>query len=219
MKKCPFCSAKRKFLYAFFDDIGERKCEAWIDYGLDEDGEISWYAILEPNQYSTGHCLVVLRQHRNTITDCSITDDEMAAVSYGIRKVASRVKDLLPAESVHVATLCEGVPHLHYHLIPRRAFTKGEKEFYVDHYWQREKSQVDEHGNLRWRNKEEFSEEVTERHMSIHGLWFMGYKEMYFKSRCYWKRKPSLRIQLLKRLAAKLRDSNLRFPSSEAFGP
>jgi diadenosine tetraphosphate (Ap4A) HIT family hydrolase len=52
-----------------------------------------------------------------------------------VRTVGAVMKERLPCDRVYVATLCDGVEHLHYHLIPRyptdiRGFAfVGQREF------------------------------------------------------------------------------------------
>ena len=70
---------------------------------------------------SRGHAVAILRQHRADIADEALSVDEHARLLGVIQRVARMMKRQLPCERVYVATLCDVVQHLHYHLIPRYA--------------------------------------------------------------------------------------------------
>jgi diadenosine tetraphosphate (Ap4A) HIT family hydrolase len=76
---------------------------------------------LDPAQLSRGHAVAILRQHRADIADEALSTDEHSRLLAVIQRVARMMKRQLPCERVYVATLCDVVQHLHYHLIPRYA--------------------------------------------------------------------------------------------------
>ncbi|MCK4443146.1 MAG: gamma-glutamylcyclotransferase, partial [Thermoplasmata archaeon] len=90
--ECPFCRFRVKFMTTHFGEGKNPACEAWIDFEYDEDGELAWYAILNGNQYTTGHSIVVLGTHRRSIMDQSLTDEEAASIVHGATRVARRLK-------------------------------------------------------------------------------------------------------------------------------
>lgn len=76
---------------------------------------------LDPTQLSRGHAVAILRQHRSDIADEALSGEEHGRLLGVIQRAARMMKRQLPCERVYVATLCDVVQHLHYHLIPRYA--------------------------------------------------------------------------------------------------
>lgn len=74
---------------------------------------------LAPEQYSRGHTLVILRQHAIDMSDDQVTDEEYLDLCKTIKEVSKLLKSKLGAERIYVCSLCDGVEHLHFHLIPR----------------------------------------------------------------------------------------------------
>jgi diadenosine tetraphosphate (Ap4A) HIT family hydrolase len=108
---------------------------------------------LNPIQLSMGHAIAILWNHSDDITDGSLLNEEHHALINAVRHVACSIKQKLLCERVYVATLCDGVKHLHYHIIPRYqtdtsgfAFV-GQREFaHQNGYWigpEPEKARVD----------------------------------------------------------------------------
>ena len=211
MTECPFCCQEKKFTHTYFDDVKEKKCEAWIDYAKDHKDRLLWYALLNGDQYTKGHTLLILGSHRRKISDSSLTKLELGALTVGLNKVANRLKDILHAEAVHVLSLCEGWEHLHFDLIPRYAYTDEEKKFYVDKYWDREKTRLAENGKRKWASKGDFRKAAM-KDDSIHGMWYAAYHEMKFKTSDFWKLCPKDRVKELEDRAKCLRDPNLPYP-------
>ena len=88
-------------------------CNRWIyknDYCI---------VTLDPTQLSMGHAIAVLWNHSEDITDANLLGKEHHELIDAIQKVARRMKQKLQCERVYVATLCDGIKHLHYHIIPR----------------------------------------------------------------------------------------------------
>lgn len=68
-----------------------------------------------------GHCLVVPRQHRETLLD--LPPDEIAPYFATVRRLTAAVTDAVDAEGSFVAMnnrISQSVPHLHTHVVPRR---------------------------------------------------------------------------------------------------
>jgi diadenosine tetraphosphate (Ap4A) HIT family hydrolase len=189
---------ERKLTHVWFTDVEEQQCDAWIDYCKDDYGKFLWYAVLAGDQYTLGHTLVILGSHRRRITDCSLTESELGALSRGLKKVACRLKDVLGAKAIHVLSLCEGEEHLHFHLIPRYSYTDEEKLFFSCKYSEREKGNPD------------FADDVKTG--KIHGMWYAAYHEMKFKTSEFWKHSVEARVMELQELAECLRDRNLKDP-------
>lgn len=97
---------------------------------------------LDPTQLSMGHAIAILRNHSDDITDVSLLNEEHHALINAARHVACLMKQKLLCDRVYLATLCDGVKHLHYHIIPRYqtditgfAFI-GQREFaHQNGYW------------------------------------------------------------------------------------
>ena len=146
-EKCPFCNIENKFKTTFFDmREGEKTCEAWIDYELDDHDEFLWYAILAGAQYTEGHTLVILGCHMDQVTEKIDENDKrkvkLESMMIGINTLSHRLKERLEnVEAIHALCLCEGekTHHMHFHLIPRYKYDKIEKSFFGYFYGQRAK--------------------------------------------------------------------------------
>jgi diadenosine tetraphosphate (Ap4A) HIT family hydrolase len=212
LTECAFCDAGRKFSHTWFSDVKEQQCVAWIDYAMDSDHKFLWYAVLNGDQYTIGHTLFILGPHRHKITDCSLKESELNGLAVGLKKVTARLKDLLKVETVHVLSLCEGIKHLHFHLIPRYHYEEEEKQFYIENYWDREKDILGENGEKKWKSKKDFENAVMNNSFEIHGMWYAAYHEMKFKNSDFWKLTTKERIRVLEDRAKHLRDPNLQDP-------
>ncbi|MCC7077084.1 MAG: HIT family protein [Acidimicrobiia bacterium] len=68
-----------------------------------------------------GHCLVVPVRHVPTLPD--LTDAELVPYMRCVRRVTSVMPHVLGAEGTFVAAnniVSQSVPHLHFHVVPRR---------------------------------------------------------------------------------------------------
>jgi len=97
----------------------------------------SCYILVDRMQWKEkwGHVLVILKKHISDITDENLKTDELNKIISYVSKTAKALKDLKnelrePVERVYIASLCDGVEHLHFHLIPRYKFTEKDKEDY-----------------------------------------------------------------------------------------
>lgn len=114
---CPFCCLE-EYLTTRAPLLEHAKncflrCDRWL-YKDD-----TCIVTLTPEQYSRGHAIAVLRKHRRDILDEELTHEEHHALVDVIQQVGRLMKQRLSCDRVYVATLCDGIEHLHYHLIPR----------------------------------------------------------------------------------------------------
>lgn len=112
------------------------------------------FATLAPEQYTKGHTLVIVKnsiKEKNHIKD--VTDEQLMkdtnllrGLIEEIHTVAKHLKKKLKARRIYVCSLCDGVEHLHFHLIPRRSIfdTTGfslmgdhEKTYTFSELWQK----------------------------------------------------------------------------------
>lgn len=204
---CPFCNIKTKFYNTWFSKEKDKKsaeCEAWIDFDQDENNEFLWYAILNGDQYTIGHTMVILGCHMDQITE-KITYDELfykkkvklLVMINGINRVSSTLKERLSGvEAVHALCLCEGVSthHLHFHLIPRYKYSSNEEDYFRKKYRKRAEiiSQV-----------KEFDQKFQEG--LIHGMWYDAYQELHFVENEFNQKTKEERLSELSSLAVRLR--------------
>ncbi len=144
-ENCDFCNIKERMFNTYFSkekkEERHERCDAWIDFDQKSNGDILWYAVLNGDQYTDGHSIVILGCHMNKITELiSVGDkrkEKLQAMMEGINKVSYRLKEELNAQAVHVLCLCEGMAHLHFHLIPRYNYKPGEEEFFRKNFEKR----------------------------------------------------------------------------------
>lgn len=87
-----------------------------------------------------GHCLVVPRQHYETLSD--LPDAEVGPFFQRVQMISRAVKCGMDAEGTFVAMnnhVSQSVPHLHVHVVPRRR-KDGLKGF----FWPRTKYRSDQ---------------------------------------------------------------------------
>lgn len=115
-------------------DVPDRRCSFCDNFiGLDpphgppavvyEDDAV--YVFLAPASLGgmKGHTLVASRRHVPTILD--LTDAEVVVLARTVKRAASAVTAAFDPEGVLVEqrngmTAGQGVPHIHFHVIPRR---------------------------------------------------------------------------------------------------
>jgi histidine triad (HIT) family protein len=101
---CRFCAIAR----------GETDARIVLD-----DGDV--LAFLDFRPLFPGHCLVIPREHHETLPDLPST---MLEPLFGTARVLARaVKEALDADGSFVAVnnvVSQSVPHLHVHVVPRR---------------------------------------------------------------------------------------------------
>jgi histidine triad (HIT) family protein len=78
-------------------------------------------AFLDHRPLFPGHTLVVPRDHLETLPD--LPDDELAPFFRAVQRVAAAIPYALDADGTFVAAnniVSQSVPHLHFHVVPRR---------------------------------------------------------------------------------------------------
>jgi histidine triad (HIT) family protein len=91
-------------------------------------------AILDINPLVQGHVLVFPKKEVDYLFDLS--DEEYYALMSFTKRVAARLKELMPCKRIGVSVIGLEVPHVHVHLIPMK--TIGDMNF------SREKCALDE---------------------------------------------------------------------------
>jgi diadenosine tetraphosphate (Ap4A) HIT family hydrolase len=196
---CPFCDIQKKFTSIYLEGVDvpeEKQFGAWIDYEEDSYNNILWYAILNGDQYVRGYTLVISGLHIVKITGNAI-EESLKSLILGINRVSKNLMKKLKCETIHVLTLCEGVEHLHFHLIPRyknetnsednpnnpdHGYSDDERDFYVKHYWKRDKERIDpKTKEKKFENIKDFQEKIDAGDHKIHGMWYTGFHEMNYK--------------------------------------
>jgi len=89
---------------------------------IDEDDSTLTFMDIHP--LSSGHCLVVPKQHAATIFEADVRDLE--AIMATAKRVALAIREALMPDGLNVlqangAAAFQSVPHFHLHLIPRWA--------------------------------------------------------------------------------------------------
>lgn len=80
-------------------------------------------AYLDINPFAEGHTLVIPKAHTTGLLDTP--DDTLAALVARVKRVAAHLKDALPCDGFNIlqnngAAAGQTVPHLHFHIVPRR---------------------------------------------------------------------------------------------------
>ncbi len=92
----------------------------------------NFLAFLDVNPLVKGHVLVIPKQEVDYIFD--VEDDLFAGLNLFAKKVAIKMKRVLPCERIGVTVIGLEVPHAHIHLIPINSvadmdFSKPKKKF------------------------------------------------------------------------------------------
>ena len=99
-------------------------------YKVAEDEK--FLAFLDVNPLVKGHVLVIPKQEVDYIFD--LEDDLLSGLNLFAKKVAIKMKKVLPCERIGVTVIGLEVPHAHIHLIPINSvtdmdFSKPKKKF------------------------------------------------------------------------------------------
>lgn len=73
-------------------------------------------AFMDINPVHPGHLLVITKEQIEFVWDLS--DDLYEALMLTCKKVALRMREILPEKYVHMRVIGTDVPHVHIHLIP-----------------------------------------------------------------------------------------------------
>ena len=79
-------------------------------------------AYLDINPFSTGHTLVIPKEHSSGLTDTP--DETLAALVARVKKVAAHLKTALPCDGFNILqnngeAAGQTVMHIHFHIVPR----------------------------------------------------------------------------------------------------
>jgi histidine triad (HIT) family protein len=97
-------------------------------------------AFLDARPVFPGHCLLVPREHHETLTD--LPPDLIAPVFTAAQRLAGAVESGMGADGTFVAInnrVSQSVPHLHVHIVPRRR-----KDGLRGFFWPRQKYESEE---------------------------------------------------------------------------
>ncbi|HEX8591497.1 MAG TPA: HIT family protein [Candidatus Paceibacterota bacterium] len=105
-----------------FMKIIDRELPAHIVYEDDDT-----LAFLDIGPVAEGHTLVIPKKPFKNIFD--IDDETLAAIMRTVRKIAPVVRDSVGAKGVHINSnhgeeAGQEVPHIHFHIIPRKDRTE-----------------------------------------------------------------------------------------------
>jgi diadenosine tetraphosphate (Ap4A) HIT family hydrolase len=187
---CDFCSTKREVLMNSLPD--HTPCRR----GIYEDHFC--FAILAPEQYTTGHTLLILKKHWADMTD-EVSGKHLSAFIRAIHKVSKRLKESAEndrnerPERIYVCILCDGVKHLHAHLLPRYPFTEDDRIIYKERF-----SRKDDRGNEKHVNAKIKSGELG-------GFWYIAEREVSWEKSEFGQRTSVEKASFLEGLASKLR--------------
>jgi histidine triad (HIT) family protein len=101
---CPFCAIARG--------------QAEAHFVLEEESAV---AFLDHRPLFPGHCLLIPREHRVTLSDLPVEDID--AFFRSVQLLGRAVERALDAEGTFIAMnnrVSQSVPHLHVHVVPRR---------------------------------------------------------------------------------------------------
>ena len=87
---------------------------------IDEDERT--VAFMDISPATRGHALVIPREHAEDLL--SVSEEDLAAVAFGARRLARTMKERLGADGVNLLNSCgrtawQTVYHFHIHVIPR----------------------------------------------------------------------------------------------------
>lgn len=79
------------------------------------------HVYLVRNQNFPGRCVVAYREHKTELFQ--LNKEELSAFSQDVATVAKAISDIYAADKINYGIFGDGVPHLHYHVVPKK---KGE---------------------------------------------------------------------------------------------
>ncbi len=195
VKSCPFCEVKNltEMVPFKFGTAASIPCKRW----LHKDQHC--IATLAPEQYTRGHTIVVLKKHRADMTDPALSDKELTDFIKFTKLVANRLKQAARNEEgespgrIYVCTLCDGVEHLHAHLIPRYPYSAADGNAYEQIFLERD-------GRKAINRKIEAD--------NLGGYWYIAEREKSYTKSDYWRKTVEERAKYLEELAQHLRISS-----------
>ncbi len=194
VKECVFCRIGKKGL---LEEIPQKSGNKPIPCkrGIYEDDYC--IATLAPEQYSIGHTLLILKKHRKDITD-NISKEELSAFINALHEISKHLKEKAEnefnqsPERIYACILCDGIEHLHAHLIPRYPFTATEQNIYEQLFLER-----DGRKNINGKIKKD----------DLGGFWYIAEREKNHKKSVFWQKSDEERAKYIEDLAVKLRMS------------
>lgn len=75
------------------------------------------------NQNYPGRCVVAYKEHKCELFE--LTEGELAAFSKEVADVACAIAGYTNADKINYAIYGDGVPHLHYHVVPKKKSLYG----------------------------------------------------------------------------------------------
>lgn len=142
-----------------------------------------------------GHTLLILKGHKEDITD-DLSEPDLSAFISAVHKIAVRLKKLAQndegeyPENIYVCILCDGEKHLHAHLIPRYPFTEQDKAKYKTIFTKRD-------GDV------EVEKAIGKADLG--GYWYIAEREKNYKDTEFGRSSYPEKAVILDRLAEKLR--------------
>lgn len=158
------------------------------------------FAVLAPEQYSIGHTLLILEKrksekHKSDITD-NISEEELSAFIKAIHIISKHLKEKAKnefeqsPERIYVCILCDGVEHLHAHLIPRYPFTGTDGNVYEQIFLERD-------------GRKQINKNIQEDKLG--GFWYIAERERNYKKSIFGEKSNKEKAEFLERLAKQLR--------------
>ena len=155
-------------------------------------------ATLAPEQYTRGHAIVVLKRHRADITDVDLSETELAGFIIATNRVAKHLKQAARNDEgespkrIYVCSLCDGVEHLHAHLIPRYPFMDSDRDIYKSRFLPRD-------GEAKIQDAIKSDE--------LGGFWYVAEREQNYAASEYGRKSNEEKAKSLQALAQQLRMS------------
>jgi diadenosine tetraphosphate (Ap4A) HIT family hydrolase len=119
-ENCPFCipDKNRVAKTIYYWDFPRREPKE-IQGNIDLEANDKVVVKLASEQYSRGHLIVILNKKCDDFADDALNEEDFKVIGRYIKKYSNILKSKLGAKRVYVCSLCDGVRHLHFHLIPR----------------------------------------------------------------------------------------------------
>lgn len=195
IKKCIFCC--RKGLLEEIPRKSDNNKTVPCKRGIYEDDYC--FAVLAPEQYSIGHTLLILEKHRKDITD-NISKEESSAFINALHEISKHLKEKAKnefnqsSERIYACILCDGIEHLHAHLIPRYPFTAADGNIYEQLFLER-----DGRKNINIKIEKD----------DLGGFWYIAEREKNYKKSVFGQKSDEERAKYIEELAEKLRMSRI----------
>lgn len=189
IQECPFCNKDLMTKKVKFNDSGEISCHRLI---FEND---FCYAVLKPEQHTHGEALIIFSEHVRDITD-NIDPNLLSKFIISTHKLAQAMKCCLindlneKPDKIYTSTLCDGIQHLHFHLIPRYPFTELDRNRYKEIFSKRDKP-------------EDIQKMLDNNELG--GYWYVAEREANHKKTEYWNLSDKNKAKILECLASCMR--------------